>query len=86
MPGSPDFLQILLNDLRARGQHYQTVSAQQESDVTGPAFRHGVLQNVRLTDRDVLLKRANSGLKVLDTGKGQFVARIPFTLSASLER
>ena len=75
-----DFLQILLNDLRALGQQYQTVNAQQESDVTGPAVMHGVLQNVRLTDRDVLLKRASSGLKVLDSGGGQYAARIPFTL------
>lgn len=75
-----DFLQILLNDLRALGQHYQTVNVQQESDVTGPALRNGVLQNIRLTDRDVLLKRANRGVKVLDRGGGQYVARIPFTL------
>ena len=79
-----DFLTILLNDLRALGQHYQTVNVQQESDVTGPAYLNvngvPVLQNVRFTDRDVLLKRANSDLKVLDSGGGQYAARISFTL------
>ena len=76
-----DFLQTLLGDLGALGQHYQIVQVQQESDVTGPAYLNGVLQNVRLTDRDVLLKHANSGIKVLDSGGRQYAARIQFTVA-----
>jgi hypothetical protein len=76
-----DFLQLLLNDLGALGQDYQAVNVQQESDATGPAFLNGALQNVRLTDRDALLMRADSGLTVLDSGGAQYAARISFTLA-----
>ncbi len=87
LDGSPattvdyDFLQILLSDLAARGQHYVAVNVQEESDVSGPAVRDGSLQNVRLTMRDVLLKRAHSGVKVLASGGGQYTARIPLVIA-----
>jgi hypothetical protein len=76
-----DFLQLLLNDLGALGQDYQAVNVHQESDAAGPAFLNGALQNVRLTDRDALLMRADSGLTVLDSGGAQYAARISFTLA-----
>jgi endonuclease/exonuclease/phosphatase family metal-dependent hydrolase len=76
-----DFLQILLSDLAAIGQRYEVVHVQEESDVSGPAIRDGSLQSIRLTMRDVLLRRAGSGLRVLDSGGAQYAARIPLTVA-----
>lgn len=87
LDGSPattvdyDFLQILLANLAAIGQRYEIVNVQEQSDVSGPAIRGGSLQNVRLTMRDVLLRRAGSGIKVLDSGGAQYAARIPLTIA-----
>lgn len=75
-----DFLQLLLDALAARGVRYEAVHVQQESDVTLPGFLGGELQNLRLTMRDVVLKRANQGVKVLDADGAQYVTRIPITL------
>lgn len=87
LDGSPaatvdyDFLQTLLADLAALGKRYVPVNVQQQSDVSGPAFRDGSLRNVRLTMRDVLLRRVGGGLKVLDSGGEQYAARIPLTVA-----
>jgi len=87
LDGSPattvdyDFLQILLDDLAAIGQRYEIVHVQEESDVSGPALVEGSLQNIRLTMRDVLIKRANNGLKVLESGGAQYAARISLTVA-----
>ncbi|HEX7290813.1 MAG TPA: hypothetical protein VF250_06750 [Conexibacter sp.] len=75
-----DFLALLQGALAARGAHYVVASVQQESDVTLPGFLGGALQNLRLTMRDVVLKRASEGVKVLDTSSAQYVTRIPITL------
>jgi endonuclease/exonuclease/phosphatase family metal-dependent hydrolase len=87
LDGSPattvdyDFLQILLDDLAALGQRYEVVNAQEESDVSGPAVVDGSLQNIRLTMRDVLIKRAHDGVRVLDSGGAQYAARISLTVA-----
>lgn len=66
-----DFLKILLADLKARGLDYKPVSVNWLSDVESPAFS-GPLnapttapRDVRLTMRDVILKRVGSGLSIL---------------------
>ena len=76
-----DFLTILLEDLVDLDQPYKLVHSQTESDVSGPAVLGGSLQNVRLTMRDVVLKRASSRVKVLDKGGAQYAARIPLTIA-----
>jgi len=76
-----DFLQLLLGALQARGAHYVAAHVQQESDVTLPGFLNGTLQNLRLTMRDVVLKRADEGVKVLDTSGANYATRIPVTLA-----
>lgn len=87
LDGSPatvvdyDFLQILLDDLAALGKRYVVVEEQVESDVSGPAVLNGSLQNVRLTMRDVMIKRASNGVKVLDSGSAQYDTRITFTIA-----
>lgn len=87
LDGSPatvvdyDFLQILLDDLAALGARYEVVHVQTESDVAGPALRDGVLQNVRLTMRDVVLKRATGSIKVLDAFGANYAARIDLSIA-----
>jgi endonuclease/exonuclease/phosphatase family metal-dependent hydrolase len=83
-----DFLAILLADLAAAGEPYVAVHVQDESDVEGPSFRgspfNGTMtdaSDVRLTMRDVLLKRADDRVKVLDSGGGQYAARLPFSVA-----
>jgi hypothetical protein len=76
-----DFLRTLLADLGDLGEPYKKVHSQNESDVSGPAFLNGSLQNVRLTMRDVVIKRADSSVKVLAKGGGQYTTRIPFTIA-----
>lgn len=86
-PGQPattvdyDFLQLLLNALAAQGARYEAVAVQQESDVTVPGFLNGSLQNLRLTMRDVVLKRVGDGVHVLAAGGANYVTRIPVTLA-----
>jgi len=74
-----DFLAILLADLANRGVHYQTVHIQQESDVEAPAFTGnpfsgtaGSAEDVRLTDRDVILVRSGAGIKIDGSGGGHY--------------
>ena len=74
-----DFLAILLQDLRRQGVPYKAVVVQQESDVEAPAFLGNPFtgtatdgRDVRLTMRDVILLRASSNLRVLDSGSGQY--------------
>jgi endonuclease/exonuclease/phosphatase family metal-dependent hydrolase len=87
LDGSPatvvdyDFLQSLLDELDARGQQYHVAQVQQESDVAGPAFLNGSLQNVRLTMRDVVLERAHNGVHVTSATGGNYAARIPLTIA-----
>ncbi|MFE9636925.1 endonuclease/exonuclease/phosphatase family protein [Streptomyces sp. NPDC006463] len=55
-----DFLQILLDELSARGKHYKAVaSVTVGSDFEAPRSTPSGLQDIRLTDRDVLLARTD---------------------------
>jgi hypothetical protein len=82
-----DFLETLLDDLAAVGEPYVAVSVQQESDVEGPSFLGANpfapidASDVRLTMRDVILKRADDRVKVLASGSGQYAARLPFSVA-----
>lgn len=85
-----DFLAILLADLTNRGVPYEIVRIQQESDVEAPAFTGdpyagtaGSAQDVRLTDRDVILVRSGSGLRIEGTGGGQFLQRFEVRLGGT---
>lgn len=87
LDGSPaetvdyDFLQTLVDDLAALGESYHVAHVQPESDVAGPAFLNGSLQNVRLTMRDVVLERARNGVKVTAATGANYAARIPLTIA-----
>lgn len=94
-PGPPvasrvdlDFLPTLLTDLSARGARYDVAAVQQESDVEAPAFAGDPFsgtatdaEDVRLTDRDVVLVRHGSGLTVAGSGGGQYRHRLNLRLA-----
>jgi Endonuclease/Exonuclease/phosphatase family len=82
-----DFLAILLSDLASRGTPYEVASAQQESDVEAPAFTGnplsgaaGAAEDVRLTDRDVILFRADSGIRIEGRGGGHYTTQFKVKL------
>jgi endonuclease/exonuclease/phosphatase family metal-dependent hydrolase len=82
-----DFLAILLADLAARGVRYEIVRVQQESDVEAPAFTGnpftgsaGSAQDVRLTDRDVILVRSDAGIRIEGTGGANYSQRLEVKL------
>jgi endonuclease/exonuclease/phosphatase family metal-dependent hydrolase len=55
-----DYLAILLKELDQRGLHYAPVTITQEADAENPGYTTpGVLQDIRLTDRDVILARTD---------------------------
>jgi endonuclease/exonuclease/phosphatase family metal-dependent hydrolase len=74
-----DFLATLVADLATRGIRYDIVGVQQQSDVEAPAFTGnpfagaaGSAEDVRLTDRDVILVRSGSGVHIEATGGGHY--------------
>lgn len=74
-----DFLRLLRKQLRAQGARYRPVSVNWLSDVEAPAFEGTIGQpdfangrDVRLTMRDVILKRVDNGMKVLRHREKQY--------------
>jgi len=67
-----DFLQILLDDLAARGTPYLAASVANRADVESPSFTGPITspggdpRDIRLTMRDVVLLRASGSLTELD--------------------
>jgi hypothetical protein len=61
-----DYLDLLLRELDQRGLHYAPVTITKGADAEIPGFTApGVLQDIRLTDRDVILARTDvSGSKL----------------------
>jgi hypothetical protein len=73
-----DFLQMLLDALAARGLDYEAVQIGNRADVEAPSFTGSPFNNtmqqprdVRLTMRDVILMRADNGLR--KTGEGNAI-------------
>lgn len=82
-----DFLASLRQDLKAEGVPYRPVSVNWLSDVEAPAFS-GTPQNpgadardVRLTMRDVILKRVGSGIKVLRHQEREYTEGIEISIA-----
>ena len=73
-----DYLQILLDALAARGEHYTAVSVGDRADVEAPSFTGSLVgtptidlataRDVRLSLRDVILMRDEGDLTALATG------------------
>jgi endonuclease/exonuclease/phosphatase family metal-dependent hydrolase len=81
-----DFLAMLRSELKALGVPYRPVSVNWLSDVEAPSFG-GTLQaptnprDVRLTMRDVILKRVGSDVKILDHHERTYDAGIDITIA-----
>ena len=84
-----DFLDLLLGELASLGLRYDPVQVQDEADVEGPAFPDPRREaaptgrDVRLTLRDVILVRAESGIAVRERGGGQYQARLTVDLAGA---
>ena len=84
-----DFVQILLDALAARGLHYAVVAEERGADIELPGYLSaanallGLLSDIRLTDREVILARTDlraSDLKLSNAQTGHYAtnARFPF--------
>ncbi|WP_328876017.1 endonuclease/exonuclease/phosphatase family protein [Streptomyces sp. NBC_00287] len=74
-----DFLQTLLDELAARGKHYAAVATSTNSDREIPRSTPTGLQDIRLTDHDVILARTDLPAKrfsVANPQQGRFDARL----------
>jgi endonuclease/exonuclease/phosphatase family metal-dependent hydrolase len=88
-----DFLTILLADLANRGVRYEIARVEQESDVEAPAFTGdpfagtaGSAEDVRLTDRDVILVRDGAGIRIDGGGGGHYSQQFHVTLGGTTFR
>ena len=81
-----DYLKMLLAALRAEGVRYKAVSVNWLADVEAPAFE-GTLQDpknprdVRMTMRDVILKRIGSGIKILKHRERQYTHNLEVSIA-----
>lgn len=78
-----DFVGLLLDSLQARGLHYQLASADSTTDVEVPVFNpdNGAelpFDDVRLTDRDVVLVRSDVG--TANPAHARYAAYLPLSL------
>ena len=83
-----NFLKMLRAELKAAGTPYKAVSVNWLSDVEAPAFSgpnpmapEAGARDVRLTMRDVILKRVGSGIEVLRHKEKKFDAKIPISIA-----
>jgi hypothetical protein len=77
-----DYLQILINELAARGLIYEPVIVQTAFDSEVPGLINGSLVDLRLTDREVILVRADRDFTLSNIQGAQFAAN--FTLTTAL--
>lgn len=75
-----DYLDILMQNLSARGLHYTAVAVTQGFDAEFTGFvAPGVLRDIRLTDREVILARTDlpaSGLMLSNVQRGSFSVNV----------
>ncbi|MFN8195372.1 MAG: endonuclease/exonuclease/phosphatase family protein [Nocardioidaceae bacterium] len=84
-----DFLALLLAALDARGAHYEAVVVGDRADVEAPSFTGSPFdgsigadaQDIRLTMRDVILKRAAAHLQVTATGDQVYAHNLAVSIS-----
>lgn len=89
-----DFLRILLRKLAARHAHYVPVAIGRRADVEAPSFTGspfagtmaGHPRDIRLTMRDVVLKRVGSGLRVTGSGDHVYSHNLEIPLLGMTER
>ena len=86
-----DFLEILLDELDERGEHYAVVEAQDEADVEGPAFTGNpftgvgydptTARDVRMTLRDVILRRVDDAVQVHASGSEHYATKLTISVA-----
>jgi len=85
-----DYLAILLDALERRGGHYAVVSQVQDIDVEVPLVTGPLaFDDLRLTDRDVILMRTDlppGHLRTTNPQAGNFMARIPLPIGVDVLR
>ena len=80
-----DFLAILLEELAQRGKSYEAVATIQNTDAEAPRIGPTGLEDIRFTDRDVILARTDlpaTSFAVTDTQSDNFDAT--FTLDSDV--
>jgi endonuclease/exonuclease/phosphatase family metal-dependent hydrolase len=76
-----DFLDVLMDSISARGMDYRVASQVVNADVEMPAARNATeFFDVRLTDRDVILARAD--VQTRNPGAESFEIIVPFELAS----
>ena len=80
-----DFLQLLLDALEARGEHYVVAAEVTNFDAEVPTLTPGDprFTDVRLTDRDVILVRED--LETRNAAAAQYQTRIPLLLGGAMQ-
>jgi hypothetical protein len=82
-----DYLEILLAELGKRGLHYAPVAVTQNVDAELPGFvAPGVLRDIRLTDRDVILARTDlpaSQLRLSNIQAANFATNLTVPIGAT---
>lgn len=88
VPGLPtvtyDFLELLLNELRKMGLHYEVAAQNKNRSIQLPSSNGNI---IGVLDRDVILIRKESGLKVIQRQEANFQVNVtvpiggqPFTI------
>jgi endonuclease/exonuclease/phosphatase family metal-dependent hydrolase len=76
---SLDYLKILVDILAERGLIYEPVVVQNGTDIEVPGLISTGVVDIRLTDRDVILARADRDFTLSNSNGAQFSAKLPLT-------
>ena len=83
-----DYLQILIDNLAQRGLIYEPIIVQTGTDIEAPGLTSTGPMDIRLTDRDVILARADRDFTLSNLNGAQFAATLsvttPFDLKVNL--
>jgi len=74
-----DYLQILIDSLAEHGLIYEPIVVQTGTDIEVPGLTSTGLVDIRLTDRDVILARADKDFTLSNIHGAQFDVKLPLT-------
>jgi endonuclease/exonuclease/phosphatase family metal-dependent hydrolase len=73
-----DFVQLLVDALAARGLSYEVVASTTNVDAQFPVFTAVGLREIRVTERDMILARADSSLQLSNVQTANFQVNVVF--------
>ena len=73
-----DFVQLLIDAIAARGLSYEVVASTTNVDAQFPVSTAVGLREIRVTDREVILGRADSGLQLSNVQTANFQVNVVF--------